>query len=512
MSDASVLIDNLSNFYKTYSYNEEFIPGLFQSYIETITLLEDYVKQIETNINSSECETFRLIPYASTETNMWEYSIQDLIISSKFPYYKDITNASLLWSLMTPDSRVEILEDLGRYTIIETSIGVNNTNAKIIFFKLYSSDDEIFTDGIDYKLINNKIYPINQNISMPNNKIILRDMIVDYDYTYKRTGIFLNKEYSGVVSKQEYRDTNLAFMEAAGKGPEIVNLNKSLMGMFEDSNFSFVDVGTKDLRKKFLWESGSISPFDFIVNIPSTYSEPVKRVDLFSEYIKIVKPSDTDYLMNWTTEKTDVIPFIETIVMGKSGLAVTDNPIDKDTIDATLVISEDNIILFGELNSLDSIQYASMDFDNIYYDIYNKSNIKDDTYYDYAEIYSDDDIAFDDAYPEYATYDDMISAPMIKYKTFPEYPLSFSVTTGAGYAIISFKNNSVGCTGYRVFRDDVEHIDIIPEDIGLGERIVLNDTVSGQHSYEIKAYYKPFTTSDERLEYSISPKVITVTV
>ena len=514
MSDASILIDQLSNFYKTYSYNEEFIPGLFQCYIDSITMLEDYTKQVETNINSSECESFRVIPYASTETNMWEYSINDVIVSSKFPDYKDLTEAISIWSSMTADEKVVVLEDLGRYLQIDLSSGINNTNAKIIFLNLYDWEDELLIDGIDYKLTNNKIYPINENISMSNNKIVLREIIIDYNYTYKRSGVFLGKEYTGVISRQEYRDTNLAFMEAAAKGPEVVNLENALGPMFEGENFNFIDIGMKNSRKKFLWEDGLMSPFDFIVNVPSSYSESVKRVDLFTEYIKIVKPSDTNFLINWVVEKTDPIPLLDSIAFSKIKIEVIDNPLDTDFVEIKTIHNEDNALLFGELNALDSMQYVNMDFDNVYFDIYNDSDPRYKTYYDYSDINMDEGIMYDMGRLEGAIYDGIVSAPMITYKTFPEYPLNFSVTSGVGYAIISFKNNSIGCTGYRVFKDEVELqlMDIIPATMGTGEMITRNDTTTGQHSYEIRSYYKPFITESGRIEYSISPKTITVTI
>lgn len=518
MSDASALIEELSNFYNTYGYEEEFIPGLFQCYLDSFEMLENYLKQIESNINSSECETFRTIPYASTETNMWEYTIETLVISSKFPEYTDMSNAQFLWDNMTADEKVPILDDLGRYIELQLATGINNTNAKAIDLKLYDYDDSLLIKNIDYKLSNNKIYPINQYVSMPNEKVILKDIIVDFGYIFKRTGVFINKEYESVMSKQEYRDTNVAFMEAAGKGPTTVNLDKSLSSMFYDDSFDIIDIGSADLRKKFLWETGVISPFDFVINIPATYSEDPDRVDLFAEYIHIVKPSDTNYIMNWVinagdNDGVDIIDISDNIDDGiKAGLGITDTIPTTDNVSTNIVQNEYNFLLFSELSSLDSTQYSTMDSDNIYFDIVISENPRGSIYYDYADTLLDNNRLYDIAPVEKIICDDIISSPSIIYKMFPEYPLDFSVTTGSGYAIISFKNNSINCTGYRLIRDNIQVLDIVPDEMGAGETIVYNDIISGSHEYQIKSYYKPFSTSDDRLEYSISPKKITVVV
>lgn len=546
---------NLSSFYRDYMVDDKLLKTLTVAYMHSLDMLTNYTNDIFNNLFVKTAETTRQFPYISFDASDSIYTLTRIARTPRITFYLGIpstyTEAEIIdyWKYTAPaEVKISILDMMGIYTELVSGDYLRammegeseeRYKGKIINADVYHRNIQRI-NNVDYAIKDNKFYILNMHeFEVDNPYIIMKNITLDYNMSWLRTGSYLNIKYSDVVGKMEYNNLNKLFLQMASHGPILKDMKAALKEMFPDEDIQMVDYFSRNNDKAYYWDT-SLSPdeveehletvrammkreliaraitnkfnagelfagqgldnpedniedngkglsvHDFVLCLPRTFAHPDvngedSKIDMFSKYLNVIKPADSYYFITWTEDTKDtVIPDDEQELIADSLDDITD----------TLKYEEDKVLSNTETN-IDNI--ASVDYATIL---------------DYSNgIYADDSVVCWDL-----DYTDPIEAESklvehvsLMLNTFPEAPVGLSAVYGNGQVTISFQNTGVGATYYEILRNDtvIGKINITSNDRNL--RLSFTDKRFNNiktDKYQIRTVYLGEKDADIPVEYS----------
>ncbi len=502
--DKDKLINDLSNFYSDFGYDQSSIEFIFDTYVKAAEIVEDYILQVKNNMNISTIQTYRSFPYKIIETKNATYILDDLLYDKSVVDKLSLSSMTMQqrkdhWATLPNNEKVDILLSAGKYIDLTAKRSIDLKDYEIIYADIYNLKNTLLTQNSDYILQGNKIFLINDAATptVYNIKLILKNIVVDYDTPQKLIGKNIGILYKDLITKPEYRDFMQVVVYASLGGPTIKNIKNALNTLSGLSNISIVDmVSAKGLQKQ-LWEgTSSLKPFDFLVSIPIDYFSSESKISVFMEFLDIIKPAYTNYVIAWAQKMADRIEDIKNA--DKPGLKMSDIPYDQitptDSVKTTVSQSDTYAIsmvqgqsVIAEFDSSDT--HVTYD-NNLYFDLVTQTIIP----------------------PGQDGYGDVCLARLIK---FPEIPLEFNAVRDiyTGNINITFKDNAEGITRYEILRNDI--IIATKTGDGNGGTITLSDTEfnnlsAGEYSYYARSMYEIDANKPELTKYSPPSKIVKI--
>lgn len=268
--------NNLPVFYKDYFIDEGLYQTASVSMMHAIDMLNTYIIDTFANNNIKTAETYRNIPYISFDASDGFYSYSRIAdvpqIHLLLGVSSSYTSSEIIefWKYTAPPSlKINILDELNIYVELETG-DLEHTNSlqeekerykgEIISADLYQNKRKKVINS-DYAIKNNKLYFLDMSkFDTSSPEVILRNIQIDYNMCWKRTGKYIGIPYSDSVgiSKIEYNALNKLFLEIASKGPIINPMNKTLSAMFGKDKANSIGVFDAFMRnnpKEYFWSA-----------------------------------------------------------------------------------------------------------------------------------------------------------------------------------------------------------------------------------------------------------------
>jgi hypothetical protein len=505
--DKTALLNQLTNFYKTYTYDNAPMDFLFQKYIEVAEYLENYILQIKDNLNIAMMETYRTFPYRTVSAISATYNYQDLLYNRNIIDKLLLNNKSLeerinIWMNLSSQDKANLLADNGYCIELSARRSWDIIEPSIVHMQVFDLQNNELVRGSDFLLTSNKLVFINSAAvpSVYNTKLILKNIKVDYNTMENKIGKNIGVPYSDVITKPEYRDFIQMLVYASLGGPTIKNIKSAFNTLAGWDNVEIVDMISATGYKKVFWqnEAGNamLKPFDFIVSIPSSYFSNNDKISMFTKFLNIIKPSHTNFIIAWSEYTADAL----TRKNDDLGIKITHpekveqlNGFDDVT---TRAVQHDEYTI--------QMQQAQT-FPNIY-DTDNPGMVFDnDLVYDLMDQMVDPGVE--------EGYGDLCD---IRYITFPEIPLNFTASRDLlnGNVAITFKDNAQNISRYEILRNGI--IILTAVGTGQGGTIKVTDTTlnglpSGQYEYYARSVFEVNPDLPIQTQYSYSSNRVKIT-
>lgn len=485
------MYQNLSSFYKDYIYEKEIIEDVFDAYINGINIPMDYAYRVDNLMRLSGAEIFRMFDSFKISSSEGVYDIEDISRNpstvSYFPAHLVTGEEKMFFfiSLQTHE-KINILKQAGFYIKLSVAGHGESREPRIIGFEAYTKSNRRLTYASEYIVEDNCLYLFGEasKKTQDNYELVLRNILIDINSVEDRLGAFLSMPYNPILSKAEYRDINNTFIEAAVGGPRLKNIRAAMQAMFGEE-FTVYDAYSKNNEKKEYWESGALTPFDFIVNIPLEYSVNQDKLNLFYDYLSIIKPPESSFFVNWGLTIGDIDSAKITDLVS---MAITpDLKIDKiDNIKDSVIFNP----TLGE-PKIERISLSSVDrFDMSKFSLF------------------DSGLVFDR--PVTSTLkgkNEILEICSLNHIVYPEMPINKIITKSEGRVNIRFTHSNVLNLNYKIYKDEVLVKTIDSSAIDEGAAVdYFEDLNPGTYVYSIRSAGYPSVT-DPSLEKLSVPAV-----
>lgn len=335
----------LSNFYEDRSPKGKDYSKLSLMYQDIYKMMSEFVAAAGNNFVIPMLETYKKIPSFNFDPTPGQYSLNEILTRS------DV--ASKLGSntvTETTSSRVEkwlglgtkrysvsekisVLDYLGLYCNIYAYEGSMSTTYKVVDANLLNYDFSRFSKGVDYVLKDNRLYLFNgAAVASPKVKYFtLENVFVDKMNVERRLGIYVGLEQPECMTRNEYRELVQIIYYVVTMGPTIKNIEMAIQSITGLEEARVLDRFSADRSRLDYWTDLSrgdrLKDFDFLISIPEMDQHDINKLMAFIGYIKLVKPSDSDFIFARSTAYYDVLHM--TRRDAKTRLNVRGLPLDK---------------------------------------------------------------------------------------------------------------------------------------------------------------------------------------
>ena len=359
----------LSNVYHEYGLDMSLADDIVNAMNNSMEMLTDCLKNVARNVLIDDVELYKHIPLRVIDIREGTYDIISLLTNknhTETAFNIDTSNKSIdtllkYWSgeivdgnKITNKEKIDFLNLFRRYVQLSTEYEGINEDGEVVDFKAKMLSDKELFEGLHYLLDNNRIYLLsflcNKNSGVE--KITLEDIFIFNNYIYKLIGAFLGIPYTSILAKKEYREICLAFLKIALRGPTVKNINEAFKTTLSKNIPNVSDMYNASDEDKEHWETGALSPFDFIIHMPSIYQSDEFRYRLIETLINIIKPTYTHYYRIFFVEIPDEVFDIEDEVVLKYLEDLIQDIIEE--INTKFICHHDADVLFDSGNTFDS--------------------------------------------------------------------------------------------------------------------------------------------------------------
>lgn len=545
---------NLSSFYKDYMVDDKLLKTLTIAYMNSVDMLTNYTNNIFNNLFVKTAESTRQFPYISFDASDSLYTLTRIARTPRINFYLGVPSTYTEKEIMeywkytaSPEVKVSILDMMGIYTelvsgdyltaLIEGESDKRYKGKVIsadVYYKKYKK-----VNNVDYAIKDNKFFILNvHEFDQDNPYITMKNISMDYNMSWLRTGSYLNIKYSDVVGKMEYNNLNKVFLQMASYGPILKDMKSSIQEMFPGEDIQMFDYFSRDNEKSHYWETAlspeeaeeqlemmkiirsqliaraitnkfnsgelfvgqglddindsidekgkGLSVYDFILCLPTSFARPSLtdedgKIEMFRRYLNVVKPADSYYFISWTESAKDTVePKDSQEIIVDSLNDITDTiAYDEDKNVTRIENAVDNVTSTAYATMLDYSNGLHIDDSVIYWDL------------DYEEI----DIG----------EGKMIEHVSLMYNTFPEAPIGLSANYSDGAISVSFQNTGAGASYYEIYRNDtlIDKVYITSND--RDQRLFIRDKKFNNirtDKYKIRTVFVEEGKSLEEAEYS----------
>lgn len=443
--DKNALINNLPSFYGMYGLEDsimdiEFILDLYE---EIISLVIDYIHQVKNNSNMSKMETYRILPFRMVSSTRGLYNLENLLYNENIEDALSIGNTHFeerknIWRDSPSDRKVELLIESGNYISLEAKGDYMLGTYDIISADVYNLKNESMVRGLDYELYNNKIFFLNIETSSDvyTQRLILKNIIVDYDVPQEYLGKNIGVPYKDAISKPEYRDFLQMLIMASSGGPTLANIKKAFSYLISWDGASIFDMYSAESRMMSFWDEGGIlTPFDFMINIPIAFFNSEEKIAIFRDFLNIIKPVYTNYFIAWSQNVIDKIIVNGEFVKNKIVDATQAYTLNVSDYETTKTIQSDSYTIGIQQSEIIRVEWDP----------------------------GDERVTFDSGFITDLLYQNIVSAGSAGYgdyanttlTTFPEFPVNFAakIDVVTGNLTATFKDSAPGVTRYDIYRN-----------------------------------------------------------
>lgn len=548
------VMKDLSSFYKDYMIDDRLLKTVTTAYMNSVDMLINYTNDIFNNLFVQTAESTRQFPYISFDAKDSLYTLTRIARTPRINFYLGVpstyTEKEIIeyWKYTAPpEVKVSILNMMGIYTELVSGDYLTaliegesdkRYKGKILGAEVYHKNTKL-AENIDYAIKDDKLFILNIHEFDENNPYItMKNITMDYDMSWLRTGSYLGVKYSDVVGKIEYNNLNKLFIKMASYGPVLKNMKESIKEMFSSEDIQMVDCFSKNNPKAHYWDAmlsddeieeqleimnamrsqviaraitnkfnagelfagqgldnpedniendgKGLSVHDFLLCLPMSFARPNltgedSKIDMFARYLNIVKPADSYYFISWMESLQDSFTPRDTQEIIADSL--------DDVLDTIDCKEDENFInIESTADNVTSTAYATM--------------------LDYSSgIHVDDSVIYWDL--EYEEIDigegRLIEHVSIMHNTFPEAPIGLTANYANGEIHISFQNTGAGATYYEVYRNDtlLDKIHITSDDRNL--RLSLKDKRFNDvrtDKYKIRTVFLEKDKCEDEAEYS----------
>ena len=312
----------LNNFYQNNSSTACNFYSLIDSENKAIKMVKRYVEQIKRNFLIGQMETYRISEAQSIPVLTGLYTLPLVLSNSSVESYlgqsgMTLTQKIAAWESLDMDNFLKIgaLDIMGYYIALEAitidppSESLATGAAKIVSMDVYDKDVK-YQIGVDFDIANNRLYllsPECYSISLNSGKSFLcQNIAIDFDTTTRYIGANFNlPEYSD-FSKDVYNDMVASLTKAALAGPSIKNMRAGIDIITGVENSSAIyDRFSANNSLLSLWNNYSLTPFDFVIQIPAEYMNSDSLSDIIKRYIDTVKLAESNYVTIFNSISTE---------------------------------------------------------------------------------------------------------------------------------------------------------------------------------------------------------------
>ena len=545
---------NLSSFYKDYMVDDSLLKTLTVAYMNSLDMLTGYTNNIFSNLFVNTAESTRQFPYISFDASDSMYTLTRIARTPNINFYlgvpKTYTDSEIIdyWRFSaSPEVKTSILDMMGIYTEFVSGDYIkalvegeseDRYKGKVLDADVYHKSSRK-RNNMDYVIKDNKFYILNiHEFDQENPYVTLKNITLDYNMSWLRTGSYLKMKYSDVVSKMEYNNLNKTFLRMASYGPVLKDMKASIKEMFPDEDIQMVDYFSRNNPKSHYWDAAmspneaeehmevlramqrqliaraitnkfnagelfagqglddpndnitedgkGLSVHDFAICLPRSFAQPSvvgddSKIDMFRRYLNVIKPADSYYYISWIEDTKD------TVVPDDSQELVA------DSLDDVLDTVHPN---------------EHKDFKNTEHTYDTAATTGYATMLDYSSgIHMDDSVIYWDLeYEEMADAESqLLEHVSVMYNTFPEAPIGLSANYANGEVVLSFQNTGAGGTYYEILRNNtvIKKMKILSDDRNL--RLSVNDKRFNNIKtdiYQVRTVFINEGEEEERAEYS----------
>jgi hypothetical protein len=308
-------MERLSNFYTDYSSDYEQFEQLGKIYQGVADLILNYVRQVHNNTRISKIETYRTIPFQSTDVYEATYDLSALLSSVPVAKIFNATSLSLQeridrWSnplnlnAFDIERKIKALDMSGKYILLmaKRNEQIDSSNASIIDLEFYDNNNNALVRDVDFVLKNNKIYLFGNYAQRILGKIfIMKNIKVDFKTADDLLGRNVGMSYNNALTKNEYREMAQMLLYAAIGGPTINNIKNSIEAISGMQGVKVIDKYSNDPVRTSYWtanRANRLHEFDFLISLPTQYVENMAKMTLFIEYLKKIKPVYSNFFVS----------------------------------------------------------------------------------------------------------------------------------------------------------------------------------------------------------------------
>lgn len=544
----------LSSFYKEYMIDDSLLKTLTTAYMNSLDMLTNYANAVFANLFVNTAEATRQFPYMSFDASDSMYTLTRIARTPRINFYLGVpssyTESEIIdyWRFAaSPEVKTSILDMMGIYTEFVSGDYVRalvegeseeRYKGKVLNADVYHKAMPK-RNNVDYVIKDNKFYILNlHEFDQESPYVTLKNITLDYNMSWLRTGSYLKIKYSDVVGKMEYNNLNKTFLRMASHGPILKDMKDSVEEMFPGEKIQMVDYFTRDNPKAHYWDTAispedreeqllilramqkqviaraitnkfnagelfagqgldnpedniddkgkGLSVHDFALCLPRTFAYPSvtgedSKIDMLRRYLNVIKPADSYYYISWIEETKDtIIPEDEQELIADSLDDVLDTVVpQEDSKFKNTEEAHDTVASTGYATMLDYSNGIHADDSVIYWDL------------EYEEL------------PE--SESELLEHVSLMYNTFPEAPIGLTANYTNGEVVISFQNTGAGASYYEVLRNDtvIEKVKIPSNDRNL--RLSVRDkrfTNIKTDKYQIRTVFLEEGNQDEQAEYS----------
>ena len=271
----------LPSFYSDYVIDKTLLKSIVVTYMHAMDMLINWTNDTFRNVTLNTAETTRVLPYLGFDAGEAMYTFTRIAGMPKVTFLLGIPNSYSqeeiieYWKYSAlPAQKIAILNQMGLYVELITgdyiNLAMEGETEKRYKAKVVSEGTELYhhghkmTEGIDYVIKDNKLYFLDMlKFDLENPDIVLRNITLDYDMAWRRTGCYLGikyEPYSEVIEKVEYNTLNKLFVKIASKGPVLTDMNAALQEMFESEGVKMYDAFSRQNDKDYFWKASAPTP------------------------------------------------------------------------------------------------------------------------------------------------------------------------------------------------------------------------------------------------------------
>lgn len=321
--DKNVL--GLSNFYEDRSPKGRDYSKLALMYQNLYEMLSSYVMAVGNNAIIPMIETYKKIPAFNFDPTPGQYNLMEILsrpdVASKLGSNTVTETASSRvdkWRGLgevrySISEKVSVLDYLGLYCNIYAYEGAMSTTYRVVDATLLGYDLSRFSKGIDYVLKDNRLYLFNKAAAAsPMVKYFtLEDIFVDKMNAERRLGIYVGLNQPDNLTRNEYRELVQLIYYVVTMGPTIKNIEMAIRSITGLEEAKVLDRFSEDQSRIGYWtdltRGDRLKDFDFVISLPEMDQHDLDKLKTFIEYIKLIKPSDSDFIFAQATASYDVL-------------------------------------------------------------------------------------------------------------------------------------------------------------------------------------------------------------
>lgn len=315
----------LSNFYEDRSPKGRDYSKLGLMYQELYKMLSNYVSSAGNNFIIPMIETYKKIPSFNFDPTPGQYSLNEILtrpdVASKLGsniVTETTSSRADKWlglgdSKYSVSEKISVLDYLGLYCNIYAYEGNMSTTYKVVDTDLLGYDFSRFSKGVDYVLRDNRLYLFNKAAvaSLEAKYFTLENTFVDKMNVERRLGIYVGLEQPDTMTRNEYRELVQLIYYVVTMGPTIKNIEMAIQSITGLEEAKVLDRFSADKSRLDYWTDATrgdrLKDFDFLISIPEMDQHDIDKLMSFIGYIKLVKPSDSDFIFARSAAYYDVL-------------------------------------------------------------------------------------------------------------------------------------------------------------------------------------------------------------